>query len=283
MAAIENHRLPMRAMDVAISVATDVLHLWPTEAGYDIMMGAPDIYPDSQIMALAPEYRIDVMTAGKYEKPSVETQKKWAKSGYKLVEQTYWAYPLKKIPQTWATILWDTLNDQTMEISRSKSKLHSPVFDEIPKNAPWSRGFITGDMEWEEIATMALYPFKTGELMTGPVHYGNKYKEITEVSKIIDTITGHNSELKNLYHVVMMYPHRIKVDGGNNTARIMEKGFVGVWPFGKNGMENNDMAFLDLEDGQVNMLFGENAYAEWIKQRELLVGYYASINRQTIF
>ena len=43
------------------------------------------------------------------------------------------------------------------------------------------------------------------------------------------------------------------------------------------------MAFLVLEDGKIGMLFGENAYAEWVKERDLMIGYYASINRQTIF
>jgi len=48
-------------------------------------------------------------------------------------------------------------------------------------------------------------------------------------------------------------------------------------------MENNDMAFLSLNDGKIGMQFGENAYAAWIKERDKMIGHYESINVQTIF
>ena len=255
----DNRELPQQAMDVALSVAADVLHLWPSLDGYDAMAGQKDIIPDSQIMIQVPEYsKTNPLGAvDKDDKPSVETEERFRKTGWKPVEQTYWANSLWSMPDIIQDKVWKEMN----------------IASTAP-NAPWTRWYEKGAVDWDEVATMAMYPFKPGELMTGPVHYGQKYRSLNEMN------AGANL---NLYHVVMSYPHRIKVDGGNNTARIMEKGFIAVWPFGKNGRENNDMAFLSLEDGKIGMLFGENAYAEWVKERDLMIGYYASINRQTIF
>ena len=124
---------------------------------------------------------------------------------------------------------------------------------------------------------MAMYPFKPGELMTGPVHYGKKYEKLWRIGRF------DGKGYVNLYHVVMSYPHPVVAKGNEQMSGNKEKGFIAVWPFSKNGMENNNMAFLGLQDGNIKMLFGENAYAAWIEERDQMIGHYASINVQTIF
>lgn len=250
--------LPQQAMDVAISVAADVLHLWPSLDGYDAMAGQRDIIPDSQIMIQVPEYNKTnpFGAVDKDDKPSVETEERFRNTGWKPVEQTYWAKSLD-MPDIIQDKVWKEMN-----------------ITSTARNAPWTRWYENGVVDWNEVATMAMYPFKPGELMTGPVHYGQKYNSLNEMN------AGANL---NLYHVVMSYPHRITEDMGDGMARTWEKGFIAVWPFSKNGMENNDMAFLSLEDGNIRMLFGENAYYAWGKVRDLMIGHYESINRQTIF
>jgi len=134
-----------------------------------------------------------------------------------------------------------------------------------------------------------MYPFKPGELMTGPVHYGDKYDELEYMAgrRVQEGILPNDKEWGdlNLYHVVMVYPHPQKVNyvRKRDKSVFREEGFIAVWPFGKNGMENNDMAFLSLTDGKISMRFGENAYAAWLKERDKMIGHYASINVQTIF
>ena len=264
--------LPKQAMDVAISVAADVLHLWPSMDGYDAMAGQRDIIPDSQIMAQVPEYsrHQNQNTADKDDKPSRETEDRFRKTGWKPVEQTYWAvnlvadhhHPVRGAAQD---KVWKEMN-----------------ITSTARNAPWTRYYETGVVDWNEVATMAMYPFKPGELMSGPVHYGKRYDNL---QRILGRLLKPAS--LNLYHVVMMYPNPQQVvtyESRDNVGRVewKEKGFVAVWPFGKNGMENNDMAFLDLEEGNIKMLFGENAYAAWIEERGKMSGHYESINRQTI-
>ena len=61
MTTIKIMTLPQQAMDVAISVAADVLHLWPSLDGYDAMVGVSDVIPDSQIMIQVPEYNTIVI------------------------------------------------------------------------------------------------------------------------------------------------------------------------------------------------------------------------------
>ena len=252
--------LPQKAMDVAISVAADVLHLWPSLDGYDAMVGVSDVIPDSQIMIQVPEYNKTnpFGAVDKDDKPSVETEERFRKTGWKPVEQTYWAKSLD-MPDMIQDKVWKEMN-----------------ITSTARNAPWTRFYEQNKLDWDEVATMAMYPFKPGELMTGPVHYGQKYRSLNEMN------AGANL---NLYHVVMMYPHpqKIKSGSGWETDYIREKGFIAVWPFSKNGMENNNMAFLGLQDGNIKMLFGENAYAAWIKERDQMIGHYASINVQTIF
>lgn len=249
--------LPQQAMDVALSVAADVLHLWPSLDGYDAMVGVSDVIPDSQIMIQVPEYNKTnpFGNVDKDDKPSQETEERFRKTGWKPVEQTYWAKSIDiTTPNAILDKVWKEMN-----------------ITSTARNAPWTRYYEQNQLEWTEVATMAMYPFKPGELMTGPVHYGKKYNSINEL------IAG-----VNLYHVVMMYPHQQKVDK-IYPHLLKEMGFVAVWPFGKNGMENNDMAFIRLEEGKIGMLFGEDAYAAWVKERDKMIGHYASINRQTIF
>ena len=258
----DNRELPQQAMDVAISVAADVLHLWPSLDGYDAMVGVSDVIPDSQIMIQVPEYNKTnpFGAVDKDDKPSVETEERFRKTGWKPVEQTYWAKSLD-MPDIIKDKVWKEMN-----------------ITSTARNAPWTRFYEQNKLDWDEVATMAMYPFKPGELMTGPVHYGQKYNSLNEMN------AGANL---NLYHVVMMYPHpqKIKPEGfyGSWDNTFKEEGFIAVWPFGKNGMENNDMAFLVLEDGKIGMLFGEDAYAAWVGERDKMIGHYASINRQTIF
>ena len=267
MTAIKIMGLPQQAMDVAISVAADVLHLWPSLDGYDAMAGQRDIVPDSQIMIQVPEYsKTNPFGAvDKDDKPSQETEERFRKTGWKIVEQTYWAVNLR-LSRLSTNDIWKEMN-----------------ITSIDRNAPWTRWYEKNVVEWEEVATMAMYPFKPGELMTGPVHYGKRYDNLQKALKD-SPIPGGDL---NLYHVVMSYPHPQKVEseffqrGWENTFK--EEGFVAVWPFGKNGRENNDMAFLHLKEGEIKMLFGENAYAEWIKQRDYIIGHYESINVQNIF
>ena len=158
------------------------------------------------------------------------------------------------------------------------------------RNAPWTRYYEQNQLEWSEVATMAMYPFKPGELMTGPVHYGDKYDELEYMSdqQIQKSILPNDKEWGdlNLYHVVMSYPHPQKVNvpfPQEGEEYFQEMGFVAVWPFSKNGRENNNMAFIRLEEGKIGMLFGEDAYAAWVKERDKMIRHYASINRQTIF
>ena len=262
MTAIKIMTLPQDAMDVAISVATDVLHLWPSLDGYDAMAGVSNIISDSEIMFQVPEYsKTNPFGAvDKDDKPSQETEERFKNTGWKPVEQTYWAVGLN-LPDDVKDKVWKEMN------------IHGDA-----RNASWTRYYETGVVDWEEVATMAMYPFKPGELMTGPVHYGKRFDDLQKTLKG-SSIPGSNL---NLYHVVMMYPHNIKIDRGNNNIQIIEKGFVAVWPFGKNGMENNDMAFLDLEDGDMVLRFGEDAYSSWLHERSRITGNFQSINVQTI-
>ncbi len=260
-------KLPQMAMDVAISVAADVLHLWPSLDGYDAMTGVADIVADADIMVMVPEYsKTNPFGAvDKDDKPSEETEERFRKSGWKPVEQTYWAVKIGK-SGFYPTALPDDVKDKIwneMDIGYG-----SPSHE---KNAPWTRYYEQNQLEWNEVASMAMYPFKPRELMTGPVHYGEKYDNLQKALR--------NAYNLNLYHVVMSYPHWI-LSGLNEPT---EKGFVAVWPFSKQGRMNNDMAFLSLENGNMKMLFGENAYAAWIEERDQMIGNYESINVQTIF
>ena len=263
MTTIKIMTLPQQAMDVAISVAADVLHLWPSLDGYDAMVGVSDVIPDSQIMIQVPEYnkRNPFGNVDKDDKPSQETEERFRKTGWKPVEQTYWAKSLD-MPDEALDRVWKEMN-----------------ITSTARNAPWTRYYEQNQLEWSEVATMAMYPFKPGELMTGPVHYGDKYDELEYMAgrRMQEGILPNDKEWGdlNLYHVVMSYPHPQKTN--------WDEGFVAVWPFGKNGMENNDMAFIRLEEGKIGMLFGEDAYAAWVKERDKMIGHYASINRQTIF
>ena len=96
MTTIKIMTLPQQAMDVAISVAADVLHLWPSLDGYDAMVGVSDVIPDSQIMIQVPEYNKTnpFGNVDKDDKPSQETEERFRKTGWKPVEQTYWAKSL---------------------------------------------------------------------------------------------------------------------------------------------------------------------------------------------
>jgi len=252
MTAIKIMTLPQDAMDVAISVAADVLHLWPSLDGYDAMVGIRDVVPDSQIMIQVPEYNKSnpFGNVDKDDKPSYETEERFRKTGWKPVEQTYWAVDLD-MPDDVRDKVWKEMN-----------------IDGTARNAPWTRYYEQNKLDWHEVATMAMYPFKPRELMTGPVHYGEKYDNLQKALR--------NAYNLNLYHVVMSYPHRQR-------ESHTEKGFVAVWPFSAQGRMNNDMAFLSLKDGKMRMLFGENAYAAWIKERDQMIGHYESINVQTIF
>jgi hypothetical protein len=265
MTAIKIMTLPQDAMDVAISVATDVLHLWPSLDGYDAMAGVSNIIPDSQIMIQVPEYsKTNPFGAvDKDDKPSQETEERFKNTGWKPVEQTYWAVGLN-LPDDVKDKVWKEMN------------IHGDA-----RNASWTRYYETGVVDWEEVATMAMYPFKPGELMTGPVHYGKRFDDLQKTLKG-RSIPGSNL---NLYHVVMSYPHPQKVNyvRKRDKSVFREEGFIAVWPFGKNGMENNDMAFLSMQEEKIGMLFGEKAYAAWVKERDKMIGHYASINRQTIF
>ena len=260
MTAIKIMTLPQQAMDVAISVAADVLHLWPSLDGYDAMVGVSDVIPDSQIMIQVPEYNKTnpFGNVDNDDKPSYETEERFRKTGWKPVEQTYWAKSLD-MPDDVKDKVWKEMN-----------------IDGTARNAPWTRYYEQNKLDWDEVATMAMYPFKPGELMTGPVHYGKKYNSLNEMNA---------GEFLNLYHVVMSYPHPQKVNyvRKRDKSVFREEGFIAVWPFGKHGMENNDMAFLSLTDGKISMRFGENAYAAWLKERDKMIGHYASINVQTIF
>ena len=265
MTTIKIMTLPQQAMDVAISVAADVLHLWPSLDGYDAMVGVKNIIPDSQIMIQVPEYSKTnpLGDVDPNDKPSEETEERFRKSGWKPVEQTYWAINLGSMPDDVKDKVWKEMDIYSYE----------RVVQE--KNAPWTLYYETNALDWDEVATMAMYPFKTvpyQELMTGPVHYGKRFDDLQKTLKG-SSIPGSNL---NLYHVVMSYPHR-------QGEGLAEKGFIAVWPFSKHGRMNNDMAFLSLEDGKIGMLFGENAYAAWIAERDLIIGHYASINVQTIF
>ncbi len=274
MTAIKIMTLPQQAMDVAISVAADVLHLWPSLDGYDAMVGVSDVIPDTQIMIQVPEYNKTnpFGNVDEDDKPSYETEERFRKSGWKPVEQTYWAKSLD-MPDEVKDKVWKEMN-----------------ITATARNAPWTRYYEQNQLDWDEVATMAMYPFKPGELMTGPVHYGDKYDELEYMAgrRVQEGILPNDKEWGdlNLYHVVMQYPHPQKeevmdlIDGSWN---VREKGFVAVWPFSKNGMENNNMAFLSLNDGKIGMQFGENAYAAWIKERDKMIGHYESINVQTIF
>ena len=267
MTTIKIMTLPQQAMDVAISVAADVLHLWPSLDGYDAMVGVSDVIPDSQIMIQVPEYSKTnpFGNVDKDDKPSRETEERFRKTGWKPVEQTYWAKGLD-MPDEVLDKVWKEMN-----------------ITSTARNAPWTRYYEQNQLDWHEVATMAMYPFKPGELMTGPVHYGKKYEELEYMSgrRAQEGVLPTDEEwgYLNLYHVAMMYPHPQKV---GDTYK-WEKGFVAVWPFSKNGMENNNMAFLSLQEGKIKMLFGENAYAAWIEERDQMIGHYASINVQTIF
>ena len=261
MTAIKIMTLPQQAMDVAISVAADVLHLWPSLDGYDAMVGVSDVIPDTQIMIQVPEYNKTnpFGNVDNDDKPSYETEERFRKTGWKPVEQTYWAVDLD-MPDDVKDKVWKEMN-----------------IDGTARNAPWTRYYEQNKLDWDEVATMAMYPFKPGELMTGPVHYGEKYDNLQKALR--------NRYNLNLYHVVMSYPHPQKVNyvRKRDKSVFREEGFIAVWPFGKNGMENNDMAFLSLNDGKIGMQFGENAYAAWIKERDKMIGHYESINVQTIF
>jgi len=261
--------LPQKAMDVAISVAADVLHLWPSLDGYDAMVGVSDVIPDSQIMIQVPEYNKTnpFGNVDKDDKPSQETEERFRKTGWKPVEQTYWAKEITEdIPDDAKDELWKEMN-----------------ITSTARNAPWTRYYETNALDWHEVATMAMYPFKPGELMTGPVHYGTRYDNLETAASWSNQHLGTDLDNINLYHVVMSYPHPVVAKGNEQRVWDFEKGFIAVWPFSKNGMENNNMAFLGLQDGNIKMLFGENAYAAWIKERDQMIGHYASINVQTIF
>ena len=82
MTTIKIMTLPQQAMDVAISVAADVLHLWPSLDGYDAMVGVSDVIPDSQIMIQVPEYSKTnpFGNVDKDDKPSQETQERFRKT-----------------------------------------------------------------------------------------------------------------------------------------------------------------------------------------------------------
>ena len=262
--------LPQQAMDVAFSVAADVLHLWPSLDGYDAMVGVSDVIPDSQIMIQVPEYN-KTNPFGKVDnddKPSYDTENRFRNTGWKPVEQTYWAKSLD-MPDDVKDKVWKEMNITSTAL-----------------NAPWTRFYEQNQLDWDEVATMAMYPFKTGELMTGPVHYGKKYEELEYMAgrRGQEGVLPTDKEWGdlNLYHVVMSYPHPV-VAKGELMSWNKEKGFIAVWPFSKNGMENNNMAFLSLEEGKIGMLFGENAYAAWIEERDKIIGHYESINVQTIF
>jgi len=273
MTAIKIMTLPQQAMDVAISVAADVLHLWPSLDGYDAMVGVSDVIPDSQIMIQVPEYNKTnpFGNVDNDDKPSYETEERFRKTGWKPVEQTYWAKSLD-MPDEVKDKVWKEMN-----------------ITATARNAPWTRYYEQNQLDWDEVATMAMYPFKPGELMTGPVHYGDKYDELEYMAgrRVQEGILPNDKEWGdlNLYHVVMVYPHPQKVNyvRKRDKSVFREEGFIAVWPFGKNGMENNDMAFLGLTDGKISMRFGENAYAAWLKERDKMIGHYASINVQTIF
>lgn len=81
MTTIKIMTLPQKAMDVAISVAADVLHLWPSLDGYDAMVGVSDVIPDSQIMIQVPEYNKTnpFGNVDKDDKPSQETEERFRK------------------------------------------------------------------------------------------------------------------------------------------------------------------------------------------------------------
>ena len=276
MTTIKIMTLPQQAMDVAISVAADVLHLWPSLDGYDAMVGVSDVIPDSQIMIQVPEYNKTnpFGNVDKDDKPSRETEERFRKTGWKPVEQTYWAKSLG---------IFGYSNDVKDKVWKEMNITSTAL------NAPWTRFYEQNQLDWDEVATMAMYPFKPGELMTGPVHYGKKYEELEYMAgrRGQEGVLPTDEEWGdlNLYHVVMMYPHPQKVGIAFNKEgrRVGEKGFVAVWPFSKNGRENNNMAFLSLEEGKMGMLFGENAYAAWVEERDKIIGHYESINVQTIF
>lgn len=295
------------AMNVAYEILSSVFGYFPTEEGYEDMVGTQQrhMISDSAIIKQWNEFthRDDehqYMQRGEH-KDARYTAKQWFGHKNQPIEETYWAldvgnvfhdildsasvHPSIKIMEivkdngkSFKDFTYESLDD-----SKSATSLFTSVLDDDIRHSDWY--------------DTLLVPLPDN--MGGPIHFGDTYDELESLYETMDKLStvgviGDVWAKPKLYHAVMQFPIPI-----NKTDY---QGYIAVMPYEKGGITFSNMALLEIKEsidddihaplnlknvqkvpvfhGSLTPSFGENAFKKWEELRP--ENRYQSINKRII-
>jgi hypothetical protein len=279
------------AMNVAYEILSSVFGYFPTEEGYEDIIGNQQrhMISDSAIIKQWNEFthRDDehqYMVVGE-QKDARYTAAQW-ELGHKNrpIEETYWALDV-------GTAFHDILDNNTdtavkiMDIVCGNGKHRSgrKVEEDLLKRAtsPFT-SVLDDDIRNSDWYDTLLVPLPDN--MGGPIHFGPTYDELESLYEavaisdskyfLVDDLTT------KLFHAVMQFPIPI-----NKTDY---QGYIAVMPYEKGSISFSNMALLEITEsgsgsyslGQLSPSFGEEAFKKWEELRPDIR--YQSINKRII-